>query len=844
MSTRRWARRAVPGEGAAPNGRVAASPTAVAPTAIPPSRRGLRAPALRPPVELLLYVAIALAALLSRFWDLGSRALHHDESLHAYYSWIYAEGEGYIHHPLMHGPALFHLDALAYLLFGATDYVTRVPAAVFGVALVLLPALLRGEGLLGRWGALLASFLLLVSPSTLYFSRFIRHDIFALAGTFLLFIALLRYVERPERRWLITGGVTIGFMLTTHEVTFVSLFILVTFILIAIAYRVAPALFWIFGAGLIALGLLAAGLDRLGVAPLPEIPWQNPTRDAVLAYLVALVRHPLVVGALGIALLTVIGSLWLLDRIRDPDRGWIDGLFGAAPPGTTARALADALADRTGLALGAGLGLALFTLLYTSLFTNPGGLASGTVGALGYWLGQHGVQRGEQPWFYYLLLLPQYEYLAALLFPVGIGIVAGQGLRALVRGQELDGRWYTRALLVYWGAVMLAVLSWAGEKMPWLVVHITLPLTLLAASLLGSGAERLERAWTSWNARQRSRSVYLGLASLGLAAAWFLLMAWGSAGPFVQSTTSGFPQLVRAIRPEIAGHWRWLWLPLVVVAVIAATVAAERRSRPHLLTMSAALSLGLVLLQIHAGWRLTYREGDVPRDMLIYVQTSPQVVQLTRDLEALSHELTGGMGLEVWYDSGTQWPMNWYLREFTSRRYFGTTLRELPADPPPVILYSLEYLNNMSPEAARQLESQYTYVEYPMRWWFPEDQTYRRFAIAPELKNEARQNYQTDQPPPYSAGDVLRSVWSSISSLQRPEQQAKVFRLVAFRELPATIGSYRFRVYIRNDLVPYVNDLRYGDSGSAAAHEDVASAATQHDEEHAGDPGNAGTRAS
>ncbi len=841
MSTRRWARRSVPGEDAAPNGR-GTTPRAVAATSAPPSPgKGVGARAFQPSLEILLYAALALAALLSRFWDLGSRALHHDESLHAYYSWIYAEGEGYIHHPLMHGPALFHLDALAYLLFGATDYVTRVPAAAFGVALVLLPALLRGERLLGRWGALCASFLLLVSPSILYFSRFIRHDIFALAGTCLLFIAFLRYVERPAQRWLVTGGVTLGFMLTTHEVTFVTVFILATFVAAAVAYRVAPALLLILGAGLIALGFLAAGLTRLGVAPLPEIPWQNPTRGAVLSYLLALVQHPLVVGALGIALLTLIGSLWLLDRSRDPERGWIDGLLGLAPPGTTARALADALADRTGLTLAAGLGLALFALLYTSLFTNLGGLASGTVGALGYWLGQHGVQRGEQPWFYYLLLVPQYEYLAALLFPVGIGVVAGQGLRALVRSQELDGRWYTRALLVYWGAVMLAVLSWAGEKMPWLIVHITLPLTLLAASLLGSGAERLERTWASWDEWQRRLSVCLGLASLALAAAWFLLLAWGSAGPFVQVTTSRFPQLVRTIRPEIAGHWRWLWLPLLVLAVIAATVAAERRYRPHLLTMSAALSLGLALLQIHAGWRLTYREGDVPRDMLIYVQTSPQVVQLTRDLEALSHELTGGMGLEVWYDSGTQWPMNWYLREFTNRRYFGTTLRELPDPPPPVILYSLEYLGNMPPDVARALEGRYTFVEYPMRWWFPEDETYRRFAIAPELKNEARQNYQTDQPPPYSAADVLRSVWSSIASLQRPEQQAKLFRLVAFRELPATIGSYRFRVYIRNDLVPYINDLRYG--GSAAAH-DVASAAAPHDEEHAGDPSESDTRAS
>ena len=51
-----------------------------------------------------------------------------------------------------------------------------------------LPYLLRGPRLLGRWGALTASFLLLVSPTILYQSRYIRHDIYTVVGSLLLFI--------------------------------------------------------------------------------------------------------------------------------------------------------------------------------------------------------------------------------------------------------------------------------------------------------------------------------------------------------------------------------------------------------------------------------------------------------------------------------------------------------------------------------------------------------------------------------------------------------------------------------------------------------------------------------
>ncbi|MGH2550764.1 MAG: flippase activity-associated protein Agl23, partial [Thermomicrobiales bacterium] len=159
---------------------------------------GSRRSVLRIPLclttETIAYLSLLVLAVVSRFWDLGSRALHHDESLHAYYSWIYAEGNGYVHNPLMHGPFLFHIDALFFLLFGASDAVSRAPAALFGVILVGLPYLLRDPKFLGRWGALSTSALLLVSPSILYYSRFIRHDIFTIVGVFLLFICIVRYI--------------------------------------------------------------------------------------------------------------------------------------------------------------------------------------------------------------------------------------------------------------------------------------------------------------------------------------------------------------------------------------------------------------------------------------------------------------------------------------------------------------------------------------------------------------------------------------------------------------------------------------------------------------------------
>ena len=52
-----------------------------------------------------------------------------------------------------------------------------------------------------------------------------------------------------------------------------------------------------------------------------------------------------------------------------------------------------------------------YVLLYTSFLTNIDGFYSGNWGALDYWLDQQEVRRGNQPWFYYLMFLPAYEFL-------------------------------------------------------------------------------------------------------------------------------------------------------------------------------------------------------------------------------------------------------------------------------------------------------------------------------------------------------------------------------------------------------------------------------------------------
>ena len=127
------------------------------------------------PWEAASYVVLLLIGLSMRLWDLGSRAMHHDESLHALYSWNLFTGHGYQHNPMMHGPFQFEANAALFFVFGDSDVTARLLYAVMGAALIAMPLLLRWR--LGRLGALFSAALLTASPTILYFSRFARNDI-------------------------------------------------------------------------------------------------------------------------------------------------------------------------------------------------------------------------------------------------------------------------------------------------------------------------------------------------------------------------------------------------------------------------------------------------------------------------------------------------------------------------------------------------------------------------------------------------------------------------------------------------------------------------------------------
>lgn len=750
-------------------------------------------------MEGVLYLSMIVTAAFTRFWDLGSRALHHDESLHAYYSWLLATGHGYVHNPLMHGPFLFHANALVYTLFGASDASSRYLPALTGILLVATPWLLRSPNLLGRFGALAASFFLLVSPSYLYYTRYIRHDAYTAFGALLLFTSIVRYKERPERRWLVTGGVTLAFLFTNHEIVFALVAIFGGFLWAALLWGRLRPLLWVQIAAVALAGAAVVLAHRLDARPLPKIPWQSPTREQESQYYRDLLTNPLVV-TMFVLLAVFLASCWWV--IQDERRRRGIGLLDSAAPGTLEAAVRAVGRDATGVAITIIAGSLLFAALFTTLFTNLSGLATGTIatnGTLLYWLGQQGVQRGDQPWFYFLYVMPQYELFGVVLGLAGAVVAVWQAGRCLITRAPAPPRLFVRLFLTTWFGLIFLGLSYAGEKMPWLVIHITLPALLLAAMVV----EDVARWWMSGRAEDRHDAWTVPAVAGGLvvaAGAWFLLAGRLTYGEF---SDGGSGNLRRMVTDSARDRWWLLALPPIAGLIWLAGSWLWRGGRPTTKGAFIAMFVLLASYQIHAGWRLSYLQGDVPYDSLIYNTTSPDVTRVVSELGTLSQELTGGYGLNIYFDtasSGVEWPLRWYFRDYPNLHPFAGRIPDPSAAD--VVIVADGHIGSVQNQLG-----DFTAQGYILRWHEPEYYIYRDFAIAPELDPGKSAWKQASQP--HGLFAILRSIRSSFATQLDPNGEQRVYRIVMYREIPATTMHFDFTVYVRNDLVPLLNDIRY-----------------------------------
>jgi len=720
-------------------------------------------------IELLIFVVIILFTCISRLYDLGARVMSHDESLHTYFSWWFYQGNGYQHNPMMHGPLQFHLLALTYFLFSATDFTARLPHAISSILTVVL--LWKYRRYLGRTGTLVAAGLMLISPYMLYYGRYARNEAFVGFFGLMTLYAILCYLETGKTRYLYLLTLATVLHFTAKETAFIytaQALLILAILFIARVTQQPWQVIRFYNAFIISLvvGVILLGLafgytlyDRSAISLdaaqtiTPAIPTQADTSSsaalvaktarilspetllicvafvAILVAAVCLVKGYgwkairtersfdilMLLGSLVLPLLTAFplrftgGQLYYKDP-TDPSNILANfssanllhiGLYFFAPLMLISILVGLWWNWRQWL-LNAAIFFGILLFFYTTVFTNGLGFFSGLVGSLDYWIVQQGVNRGGQPWYYYLLVqIPVYEFLPALGASLGIylglrhysshplptlpGAAIPEATSTSLPGsvKSLDqnlgsvpvaGTGLSFSLLAWWSVSSLLAFTIAGEKMPWLTYHITLPMILLTGWALGQVIERVD-----WATARRKRGLLVVIA-LGVLLVSFVAALVSLLGPTPPFQGKQLEQLVSTSS--------FLFVLLTLIgSIMALFYLCKEREFHQFVYLGVLTFFGIfAILTARASFRAAFINDDYASEYLVYAHGEPGVREVMKQVYDISRRAAGGNTLIIAYDTsapdtGVSWPLTWYLRDYPNQRPFGQLSKSLSEAP-------------------------------------------------------------------------------------------------------------------------------------------------------------------
>lgn len=714
----------------------------------------------------ILIALIILLAVFTRFFHLGERVMSHDEVNHVVPAFDLYSGRGYRHDPITHGPLQFHLMAFSYFLLGDNDFTSRLPHAIFSIATVVF-ILVFYRRYLGKFGSLAAGVLFVISPFMLFYGRYARNDAICAFLAVVALYAILRYFEEGRQSMLFLLATSLGLNFAAKETTYIFTAQLLIFALIltfmdllrlkwdsrreklrflfsnslAIIIVVAAIGSSAFLAGRIYVNIQQSAIP---VAPpgggllsligdnfpflLNSLPFILPLAVSLIAlvFLKPYLRWDILNPSRAFNLLILAGTLVL--PLLAPFPVTFAGIDPTAY-GESFVVFVNTIYIAYLFGLSAMIGsywdyqfwwkcalvfFGVFVVLYTTFFTNTVGFITGLIGSLGHWLAQQEVQRGGQPSYYYaLILIPIYEFVGALATLTALYF----GIRHRSFWTELPGNEETQeekqvfsnflplpSLFLYWTITSLIAYTVAGEKMPWLTVHIVFSMLLTAGWVL----ERMIRNYQA-EPTHKDRGL-LRFAVLTLAvilALLIILQLWGNRAPLQGNT-----------QQQLGDTNYFIFL---LLSFWAAVYIIQRN---HLLAgfRQALNAIGLVIFTLlslvtaRTAYQSSFINYDYPLEFLVYAHAADGPRHVLEQVEEVSRRTTGGLDIKVAYDNHALYPYWWYMRNYPNKIVYLENPTRALEEAPMIIAGSDKYA-----KIDTIVRDNYYAEEYTRLWWPMQD---------------------------------------------------------------------------------------------------------------------------
>jgi uncharacterized protein (TIGR03663 family) len=586
---------------------------------------------------ILLFLIFAFGISI-RLLYLGKWSYHHDESIHAWYSYRLSEygtrdDAGnliYRYDPVYHGPFLYHIGSLFFFLFGDSNFTGRLPFATFGILLLILVYQLHH--IIGKPRAIAALIFVAISPGITYFSRFARNDVYFATETLAIILFGMLYLREPKARWFYLLTFSFALLYATKENSYVAGAILCGFLVIYLALKTLwdgffaedwartlraaftkyfeltalVGLYGIFSVSVFAYIMIpvarlgeeykeraGAGSIDLGISRSVFQDYMN--QHAAFFWVI------LILGIL--AGLFYLVAIHVLRTMMEDDRPAPPGAEKSAPEVKKQDALLERLlVGDVRFVVGLAIIICVYVFLFTTMFSNGAGLTTGITDYVRYWAAQvhkPRIAQAELGALYYVYFFIIYDLAAFLLALAAFAYFYTRfALRILspFLGKDLDRPapdedrvpFVIPIFLTFWALGSLLIYPKLHERVPWLYTHQVLPAAILAGYFTGE--------------------LYLRFHS--------------------GKKVFGF------LEPK------WVWRP--VAAVIAVVAVFSLRAD--------------ILLNLY--------DGDNPKELMVYVQSNRAVRKIAKEIDQVAFEAGTFEETRIGVDNDVSWPWSWYLRHY------------------------------------------------------------------------------------------------------------------------------------------------------------------------------------
>lgn len=337
-------------------------------------------------------------------------------------------------------------------------------------------------------------------------------------------------------------------------------------------------------------------------------------------------------------------------------------------------------------------------------------------------------------------------------------------------------------LLLFFSLMNLIAYSLAGEKMPWLTVHIAMPFALTAAWGFDKLIEKI--SWKEFSQNKRWMSLIL-LPILITSLIGFLGSVLGEIPPFQGNTLEQLQSTSTFIISGVA----------LIFSFYGFIYYLRGYAYGQMLRILFLAFVGLVtILTVRTSFMASFINYDNAKEFLVYAHADRGPKEILEQVEEISERTVGGKNINVAYDNDSLYPYWWYFRDYPNKHWYTDTPTRDLLNSPVILASDQNYSKIDSLVKDNYIKYDYIRLVWPMQDYYYLTWERIKYALTdPSMRSALFQIWLNKDYTKYAEikgrSDLTVSSWSPSDSIRMYIRKNIIGEIWEYGSIPEVVSE-------------------------------------------------------